>query len=365
MATEPRPADRSGPPLAGGDHALADAVIAARRELFGVDDDTLSLLAGVAHLVEADLDAVIEEFYRRQLARPEVAAKIGEPAVLARLKQAQRRYVRDLFGGRCDSRYLEHRLRIGRVHEKLEVDPQHYLAALRLLRELIVAHLRPHLQQEPARREAIILALDRLLTLDSALVIDTYIANLMGEVEHANARLQRINEALEHKVAERTRELEEQARRDPLTDLYNARALREHLGRALAHARRRGRPLTLIYFDVDHFKEINDTGGHAAGDRVLRSIGTVLRAACRQEDIPCRYGGDEFCVVVVDADLDRAEALGERICERFAACCAGTTLSLGLAQTGPDRYDDPDMLIDRADRKMYEAKRTAGFQIRR
>ena len=266
MATAPQRSPDIGPRASrprGG--PLTEAEVASRRRLFSVDDDTLALLAGAADLVHVDVDAVVEEFYRRQLALPEVAAKIAAPEVLARLKAVQRRYILELFAGRCDRDYMEHRLEIGRVHERLDVDPQHYLAALRLLRELIVSHLRPHLGDQPARREAIILALDRLLSLDSALVIDMYIHSLMTAVEAANTRLQAANQTLEEKVTERTRELEDQARRDPLTGLFNARALREHLARALSHAQRRGRPLTVIYLDIDHFKQINDTGGHAAG----------------------------------------------------------------------------------------------------
>ncbi len=344
---------------------LTDADVHRYRDLFGVDQETLALLAGASPLVQADVDAVVEEFYRRQLALPEVAAKIGAPDVLARLKDAQRDQIHELFAGRCDREYMEHRLQIGRAHERLGVDPQHYLAALRLLRELVVARLRVRLQDQPARREALILALDRLLSLDSALVLDMYIHRLMTAVEAANARLQAANQTLEAKVAERTRELEDQARRDSLTGLFNARALREHLGRALSHAQRRGRPLCLIYLDIDRFKQINDTAGHTAGDRVLRAVAEVLRHSCRQEDVPCRYGGDEFCVVVTDADLDRAEALARRICEELAVREPGVSLSLGLAQTGPGRYDPADVLIDRADHKMYQAKRAAGFQIRR
>jgi len=352
----------SSPLPLGRDVTATD--VAQRRLLFGIDDDTLVLLAEAAPLVRAEVDAIVAAFYERQLAIPSIAAKIADAQVLARLRAHQRRYVLDLFAGRCDRGYILDRLQIGRTHERLRIDPQHYLAALRLLRELILRHLQPHLRDEPARLTAVTLALDRLLAFDSSLVMDTYIETLMAEVEAANQRLHRANEDLETRIAERTRELEEQARRDPLTGLYNARALREHLGRSLSHARRRGRPLTLVYFDVDDFKKVNDTRGHSAGDEVLRTLGAILREICRREDVPCRYGGDEFCIVVVDADLARGEALCRRICERYATAFPDGSLSLGLAQTGPGTYDAVDELIDRADRKMYEAKREPGFQIR-
>jgi diguanylate cyclase (GGDEF)-like protein len=362
--TQPVNGRPTGDSPAGPDRA-GPADVAHRRTLFGVDDATLATLAAVAPHVREDVDDVVDEFYRRQLAIPSVAEKLAGPGVLERLRPAQHRYVLELFAGRCDTRYIEDRLHIGLVHERLSIDPQHYLAALRLLRELVLDRLLPRLHDEPARMAEVTLALDRLVAFDSSLVMDTYIENLVDEVGRANEALHRANDDLERKVAERTRQLEEQVRRDSLTGLFNSGALRDHLRRALSHARRRGRPLTLVYFDVDEFKQINDTRGHTVGDEVLSTIGEILRGTCRTEDVPCRYGGDEFCIVVVDAGLDQGEALGRRVCERFAEAYPQWTLSLGLAQTGPDDYCDADVLIDRADRKMYEAKREPGFQIRR
>jgi diguanylate cyclase (GGDEF)-like protein len=203
-----------------------------------------------------------------------------------------------------------------------------------------------------------------MLAFDTAIVMDTYIDSLVGQVETARRQLEDYVADLERIVARRTKQLEELARRDSLTGLYNARALRELLARDLAMARRRGRPLSLVYFDVDDFKSINDTEGHRAGDAVLADVGEVLALSCRLEDIPCRYGGDEFCVVAVDADLEQARHLSERIVESFAALRPDVTFSMGIAQTGPETYDDLDTLIERADRKMYEAKQEPGFQIR-
>ena len=344
--------------------SLTDSDIDRQRELLGVDAAVIETLATCRRLVEPEVDDLVERFYGHQLSMPEVAAFISDPELLARLRGTLRRYVLDLFDNRCDLAYVENRLQIGEVHRRAGVAPKYYLAGMRLLRELLGEYLLEQLATDPPRQLRVLMALDRMLAFDTALVMDTYIGSLVGQVETARRQLEDYAADLERTVARRTRQLEEIARRDPLTGLYNSRALRELLARDLAHARRRRRPLSVVYFDIDHFKSINDGQGHRAGDAVLADVGEVLATSCRLEDIPCRYGGDEFCVVAVDADLDRARTLCQRIIDAFAPLRPGITFSMGIAQTGPETYESADLLIDRADARMYEAKKEAGFQIR-
>ena len=339
--------------------------IERQRELLGVDAAMVETLTTCRELITPFIDDVVESFYRHQLGVPEVAALIARPETLGRLKPAMRAYILDLFSGRYDAAYVEHRLHIGEAHRRIGVEPRFYLAGMRLLRELLNERLLELLVTDAARQQRVLMALDRLLAFDTALVMDTYIGSLVGQVETARRQLEDYVSDLERTVASRTKQLEDLARRDPLTGLYNSGALRELLGRDLAHARRRGRPLSLIYFDLDGFKQVNDTQGHRAGDAVLTDVGEVLAATCRLEDIPCRYGGDEFCVVAVDADLERAESLCRRFIADFSERHSGVTFSIGIAQTGPEIYDSADELIDRADRQMYRAKKEPGFQIRR
>ncbi len=342
---------------------LPDNEIERRRLLLGVDADVVDTLATCRNLVEPAVEDIIERFYRKQLAVPEVAALISRPETLGRLKVAVGQYVLELFGGRCDVAYVDNRLVIGEVHRRIGVEPKYYLAAMRQLRELLGEYLLEQLATDPGRQYRVLMALDRMLAFDTALVMDTYIGSLVGEVEAARQQLEVYAGELERTVAQRTKQLEDLARRDPLTGLYNSRALGELLARDLAHARRRRRPVSVIYFDLDDFKQINDTAGHREGDAVLVDVGEVLASVCRLEDIPCRHGGDEFCVVAMDADLDQAEALCRRLIKAFSARRSGVTFSMGIAQTGPDIYDDPDDLLHRADQMMYRAKKDPGFQI--
>jgi len=100
--------------------------------------------------------------------------------------------------------------------------------------------------------------------------------------------------------------LQEQSTRDPLTDLFNRRFLDESLEREMMRARRNSRPLSIILFDIDHFKRFNDMFGHTAGDHVLRSVGDLLRTFFRACDVCCRHGGEEFAIILPDSSLQNA-----------------------------------------------------------
>jgi diguanylate cyclase (GGDEF)-like protein len=151
--------------------------------------------------------------------------------------------------------------------------------------------------------------------------------------------------------------------RDPLTDLYNRRHLEISLQRELARARRHGFPVSLIMLDVDHFKDFNDTNGHDAGDEVLRNVAHVLKRHTRAEDVACRYGGEEFLLVLSDCAVDDAYAKGEAIREAIAQlhvfarglALPRITASLGIA-CYPEDGERMEDLIAAADAALYRAK---------
>jgi diguanylate cyclase (GGDEF)-like protein len=170
----------------------------------------------------------------------------------------------------------------------------------------------------------------------------------------------RVTEALQGAM----RELAEQAIRDPMTGLYNRRFLREFLGRELIRAKRAGTGLAAIMMDLDHFKRVNDSFGHEAGDLVLIEVATLLKSSIRGSDMVCRFGGEEFVLVLTDAT--RASAL--RRCEEIQAAIRrlepmyrGQSLGRPTASFGvalfPDHAADADTLINASDQALYDAKR--------
>jgi diguanylate cyclase (GGDEF)-like protein len=167
-------------------------------------------------------------------------------------------------------------------------------------------------------------------------------------------------------------ELYEQARRDSLTGLANRRVLEERLETFLEIARRHGHPLTLASMDLDHFKQINDTFGHARGDEVLQQIGRVLAGNIRNSDLLVRMGGDEFMLVLPDTDREAARRLVKRLTaavEKLDLASSGQKLgiSIGLSQWRP-QYSKEEWL-QRADESLYQVKgnkrvRAAGGRAR-
>jgi diguanylate cyclase (GGDEF)-like protein/PAS domain S-box-containing protein len=155
--------------------------------------------------------------------------------------------------------------------------------------------------------------------------------------------------------------LRSQAIRDPLTGLFNRRYLEETLGRELGRVKRVGAPLGVIMMDLDHFKQYNDTFGHSAGDELLSALGILLKSQIRGEDIACRYGGEEFLLILPGASvsiaLERAEILRQAVKEmhRHHQGLKPTTLSLGVA-VYPDHGDTGLQLIRSADAALYRAK---------
>jgi diguanylate cyclase (GGDEF)-like protein len=147
---------------------------------------------------------------------------------------------------------------------------------------------------------------------------------------------------------------------DELTRLFNRRHFEYSLSRALEDARQADGPTSLIYFDIDAFKTINDSFGHAAGDAVLRDFADVLREHTRRDDIPCRTGGEEFCVVLPGTDLVEAGRVARRVVEAVRAARLGPhaslTVSAGVASS-PRSIDDRERLVRLADEYLMRAKR--------
>lgn len=152
--------------------------------------------------------------------------------------------------------------------------------------------------------------------------------------------------------------------RDGLTGTYNKRYLEETLEREIARCRRHGRPIAVMMIDVDHFKSINDRFGHTIGDFVLREIAERLQGVLRKDDVLARFGGEEFAVVMVEANVENAAGVAERcrleIANRLITSPAGdiaVTISLGLVAPEPNDLGSSTELLTEADERLYEAKR--------
>lgn len=174
---------------------------------------------------------------------------------------------------------------------------------------------------------------------------------------------------LQRELIQKNRLLEQLSTTDPLTGLRNRRYLTEMLAVEFLRAKRHKTPLSVVMADIDHFKSVNDAHGHAAGDAVLQGVAEVLRRRMRGSDHGGRYGGEEFLLVLSNAEIEGARSFAERLREEVEETAFGTdagplqvTLSLGVASLRA-RHETPGDLVAEADEALYRAKQAGRNRV--
>jgi len=170
----------------------------------------------------------------------------------------------------------------------------------------------------------------------------------------------RVRSAL--RMARLVRLLAERAEVDGLTGLANRAAFNRRWTQSVSEAQRYGKKLTLAVLDIDHFKKINDTYGHPAGDEVIQGFANTINSNIRESDTACRYGGEEFCVIMPETGPEEAKIMAERIREAMQECTWNkhpehkVTVSIGLAGSDGNAAITPEVWLERADKALYNAK---------
>jgi diguanylate cyclase (GGDEF)-like protein len=199
------------------------------------------------------------------------------------------------------------------------------------------------------------------------------VASLSNALNRMTRRLIALNEQMEDKVKLRTqeleaanRELDRQSRSDHLTGVLNRRGFEMQLKLALASARRRNSPVSVVMVDLDHFKQVNDTHGHDVGDQVIRHLSDTMRQRVRDSDIVARMGGEEFVVLLPDTDAKGAQTLAEELVKVVASrptpVAGQVTISAGVSQLDV-QLEDAGELLKGADEALYVAKRSGRNQV--
>ena len=185
-----------------------------------------------------------------------------------------------------------------------------------------------------------------------------------GQVDHVGLIVYDVTDQAVGKLALEVAndQLEVLSRTDRLTGLFNRGHWEEMLAREFKRARRTGQPFSLMMFDIDHFKKVNDTYGHPAGDEVIRHTADALRECIRETDLAGRYGGEEFAVLLVNTDASGAQKVGERLRQQIEALSIGYddhsiryTISLGIAELQSDLMAH-EVLLQCADEALYKSK---------
>ena len=159
-------------------------------------------------------------------------------------------------------------------------------------------------------------------------------------------------------------ELYNSANKDFLTGIYNKKYFLDRLGMELSYARRHSTPLSLLFFDLDHFKKINDQHGHLAGDFILKEMCQKIKSGKRQEDLFARYGGEEFVLLLRDAPPEKVFIIAENIRKtvkkhrfKFEGKLIPVAISVGISVFNESMHKNPEKLIRTADDELYKAKR--------
>ena len=192
------------------------------------------------------------------------------------------------------------------------------------------------------------------------------------DIEKKNTELKQALTTLEssrREIQKQNKALERLATRDPMTNCLNRRAFFEQFNSIFSDATENNRAVSCIMTDIDHFKRINDGFGHAMGDEVIKLFANILQSGVRENDLVCRYGGEEFCIILPDLDVKATTVIAERLRSQVAqeskekvTCGARVTASFGVAMLD-ESMSDGNELVNRADEALYAAKESGRNRV--
>lgn len=344
---------------------LTEREIERRKTLLNLTNKDRDILLKLKPIIAESIDNLVESFYEKQVQVDEIARVIGDSDTLTRLKSHMRKYILDLFDGNFDVDYVQSRLRIGLVHKRIGVTPKLYISGIWNLLQLLSEENISERKKGCATCKSQIDSITKAILFDFEFVFDTYIHSLMDELKQGKEDLRRYSESLEETVAKRTQDLAELALKDGLTKLFNQRSFFDSLRRELSRSHRRPNNLSLIYFDLDGFKKINDNFGHQRGDEILTATSNIMESIIRAEDIAARYGGDEFCIILPHTSSSEAEIVANRLIEKAKEeeKLEDISFSIGIATKNSEMIIDIESLVKRADSAMYQSKEQPGYTI--
>jgi len=337
---------------------FSEREIARRLHLLNFTSEDSDVIKKAISFIEDSTPKIIEAYYEYQLNDPEMAAIIGDVDTLMRLKGYMARYIKSLFSGVYDEDYVNTRLRVGKVHKRLDVRPKIYIKSFSKLQSLLETEIEDSCFVEDA--EVIKRSLHKILLFDAELVFDAYVETYLTEMQSATMEVEKYASGVGIKIDNMFNRLYERSQKDNLTGLHNRRSLYDFLKRESKVAKRHSLSFVLVYMDLNGFKAINDLHGHQVGDTVLTQVGKSMLSCMRAVDIAARYGGDEFCLILPRTSLEEAELALKRLTTDFDEKCGyPVTFSMGVVQVGPTEFEEPEELIKIADLLMYEAKQQA------
>lgn len=305
-----------------------------------------------SQVIEPHLNGVVDLFYDRLFAYPQAAAILQNYPDIGALKATQKEYLKSLGRNFGALAYFESRLQVGITHLNVGIGLPLYQYAFFALQKLLLERIPPAAPNAPA----LTMVLLKIATLDMSLAIEAYESREKFDFGRRILALTRKQASLQ-KLAD-TDTLTGVLRRKPILDL-----VKEKL--ALSSD---DQPVYVLLADLDYFKKVNDTYGHLVGDFVLKDTVDRIRATVRRINPVGRYGGEEFLILLSEANLEQATSIAERVRERIASepiqadeHTIPITLSIGIGAASS--RDGLTELIARADKALYNAKRSGRNRV--
>jgi diguanylate cyclase (GGDEF)-like protein len=341
-------------------------------EKFGYDKKKLQERLKLVGLSDADYDIssrlqreiivphfsdIVEQFFTRILQHSEFSSRLSGPDLIKKEKENQSKYLLSLGMGFDSLNYFEDRLRMGIENSSVELPISVYSCAFNLLVQSIIDNFPDTVKNDPQDYGNFIRYLMKITALDMSLAIDTSFTHQLKSFEQSLDGMQVL-----------ASHLEKHAVTDSLTGMINHEHVFSELKKAMKQAQSEEYALCVVMADIDHFKSVNDTYGHLAGDGVLKEVAKRIKNSLRGFDIVGRYGGEEFLLVLHKANIDTARMVAERIRSRIAATpidlsneLLDVTISMGVAMVKPE--EDVNSLVERADKALYNAKENGRNQV--
>lgn len=339
---------------------ITEQDISQRKELLNFTASDIACLTACSDWIAPLIPNIVSELYLQQTQIDEIANLIGDQQTLINLHSAMTRYITELFSGDYGMNYVEKRLRIGKVHQRIGVSSKLYLSGVHMLQNLLISDIHEYFtrhKQSPAKTTN---ALRKLFYFDNQLVFDTYVSSMQNELEEVNQQLNECSENLEKTIHDRTHQLVELSMRDSLTGLYNQRAFYQEANKVFELCQRTDLHFSLLYIDFNKFKQVNDHHGHRIGDQVIKAFANACRDSLRKTETTARFGGDEFVILLPNTPIENAEIVCRRLTSEFERQLdVDVSLSIGGASYFPGSSLNLDTIIQLADRQMYIAKKAA------
>jgi len=333
-------------------------ILEQRLALIGLADSDHGIAGRLQQeVIVPNFNNIVDRYFKRILANPEVAKVLSNKNLHNEQRQTQSKYLLSLGMGFDSLNYVEHRLQLGVTQSSVGLSISLYLCTFNLLLQTIIENFPKKIRDNVHEYHDFVQFVNKIVTFDTSLVIDTCYTHQLKSFEQSLDGMQVL-----------ASHLEKHAVTDSLTGMINHEHVIKELQNALVAAQTEQQTICIVMADIDHFKSVNDTYGHLAGDGVLKEVAKRIKNSLRGFDVVGRYGGEEFLLILHRAQLDTARVVAERIRSRIAAtpidlpdALLDVTISMGVAMANSDEL--ANTLIARADKALYSAKQNGRNQV--